>query len=187
MHAVVCYVGSIGREFCKIKTSSKNVQPANGARADCPENFRVRRGRRLEARGPLHEVSLVVLTACQTQMSPAGSNLQHVRSKSTASTAWAQMGLGSGALPSAVISRTCTPVSGGRCFGTHVSYSVRLECRGPLTHSADCRSMCEGRGPEGREVGGWTARQAILNRKRWQRRVVLVGALPSPRSPRIRL
>ena len=44
---------AIGREFCKIKTSSKNVQPANGARADCPENFRVRRGRRLEAPGPL--------------------------------------------------------------------------------------------------------------------------------------
>lgn len=45
--------GSIGRDFCKIKTSSKNVQPANGARADCPENFRVRRERRLEALGPL--------------------------------------------------------------------------------------------------------------------------------------
>ena len=43
----------IGREFCKIKTSSENVQQANSARADRPENFRVRRGRRLEARGPL--------------------------------------------------------------------------------------------------------------------------------------
>ena len=43
----------MGRDFCKIETSSKNVQPANGARADCPEIFQVRRGRRLEAPGPL--------------------------------------------------------------------------------------------------------------------------------------
>ena len=53
---------TIGREFCKIKTRSKNVQQANGARADCPENFRVRRGRRLEAPGPLANSMFV----CQT-------------------------------------------------------------------------------------------------------------------------
>ena len=57
----------IGREFCKIKTSSKNVQPANGARADCPENFRVRRGRRLEAPGPLG--FYLINTAYQVEMS----------------------------------------------------------------------------------------------------------------------
>ena len=50
----------IGQEFCKIKTSSKNVRQANGARADCPEIFRVRRRRRLEAPGPL----VLVLGIC---------------------------------------------------------------------------------------------------------------------------
>ena len=44
----------IGQEFCKIKTSSKNVQQANGARADCPENFRIWWGRCHEATGPLN-------------------------------------------------------------------------------------------------------------------------------------